>query len=129
MKRKSREYLSLDLTPLIDVVFILLIFFIITSSFKKDKYTLNLELPNSKSAAKIISKKEISLELNEKNLVYMNKIVSFNKLQTLLINIQDKKQSIMINIDKKVPYQRVIKLLDLLQKNNLNNISFITSKI
>ena len=39
--KKRYEYLSPDLTPLIDVVFILLIFFIVTSSFKEDKFVLD----------------------------------------------------------------------------------------
>jgi len=124
---KKREYLSPDLTPLIDVVFILLIFFILTSSFKKDKFTLSLELPSSTSTQKSIQKKKVSLELNKKQLVYNSIILSFEDLEDELKIIKNKEQSIMINIDKDVPYQRVIKLLDLLQNNNLNNIAFVTS--
>ena len=44
---KRRESLSLDLTPVIDVVFILLIFFIVTSVFKKEELALMLDLPTS----------------------------------------------------------------------------------
>ena len=44
---KRRESLGLDLTPVIDVVFILLIFFIVTSVFKKDELALVLDLPSS----------------------------------------------------------------------------------
>jgi len=124
---KKREYLSPDLTPLIDVVFILLIFFILTASFKKDKFTLSLELPNSSSKQKAVQEKQVSLELNKTQLVYNSIIISFDDLKTELKIIKDKEQAIIINIDKEVPYQRVIKLLDLLQNNNLNNIAFVTS--
>jgi biopolymer transport protein ExbD len=126
--KKRFEYLSPDLTPLIDVVFILLIFFIITSSFKKDNTVLKLELPNSNSTTKVIDKKNISIELNKKALAYMGKTLTITQLQTKLEKITNKKQAIMINISKDVPYNKVIELLDILQLNNLNNIAFVTKK-
>jgi biopolymer transport protein ExbD len=128
MKKNKYESLSLDLTPLIDVVFILLIFFILSSSFKKDKFILNLELPDSSSMQKVVNKKQISLELNEKYLAYMGKRTTIAELKNILKEIQNTKQAIMIHIDKKVPYKKVIEVLDILQKNNLHNIAFVTEK-
>jgi biopolymer transport protein ExbD len=46
---KRREALVPDMTPLIDVVFILLIFFIVTSVFKKEELALLLNLPDSQA--------------------------------------------------------------------------------
>jgi len=126
--KKRFEYLSPDLTPLIDVIFILLIFFIITSSFKKDNTVLKLELPSSNSTSKVIDKKNINIELNKKFISYKGEKINLISLQKELEIIKDKKQSIMINIDKDVPYNKVIELLDILQLNNLNNIAFVTKK-
>jgi len=126
--KKRFEYISPDLTPLIDVIFILLIFFIITSSFKKDNSVLKLELPSSNSTTKVVDKKNISIELNQKYLAYMGKKLTVVKLQKELELIKNKKQSIMIKINKDVKYNRVVELLDLLQLNNLNNIAFVTKK-
>ena len=126
--KKRFEPISPDLTPLIDVVFILLIFFIITSSFKKDNTILKLELPNSNSTTKIIQKENITIELNKKYLSYKGVKLNLVSLQKKLELVKDKQQSIMINIDKKVPYNKVIELLDILQLNNLNNIAFVTKK-
>jgi len=50
-RRHRREQLSMDLTPLIDVVFLLLIFFLVTSVFKKDELALLLKLPKSEQGA------------------------------------------------------------------------------
>ena len=126
--KKRFEYLSPDLTPLIDVVFILLIFFIITSSFKKDNTVLKLELPSSSSTSKIVDKININIELNKKYLTYNGKKVNLVALQKKLELVKNKEQSIMINIDKDVPYNKVVQLLDILQLNNLNNIAFVTKK-
>jgi biopolymer transport protein ExbD len=126
--KKRFEYLSIDLTPLIDVTFILLIFFIITSSFKKDNTVLKLELPSSNSTIKAVQKENLSIELNKTTLAYMGKKLNFVDLQKKLEKIKNKEQSIMININKDVPYNRVVQLLDLLQLNDLNNIAFVTKK-
>jgi len=126
--KKRFEYLSPDLTPLIDVIFILLIFFIITSSFKKDTSVLKLELPSSSSTSKVVQKENISIELNQKYLSYKGIKMNFVSLQKELEVVKNKQQSIMINIDKDVPYNKVVQLLDLLQLNNLNNIAFVTKK-
>ena len=56
---KRREALGLDLTPIIDVVFILLIFFIVSSVFKKDELALVLNLPTSSAQEIELKQKEI----------------------------------------------------------------------
>jgi len=126
--KKRFEYISPDLTPLIDVVFILLIFFIITSSFKKDNTVLKLELPSSNSSTKLTKKENISIELNKKYVSYQGNKLNLLDLQKKLELVKNKEQSIMINIDKDVPYNKVVQLLDILQLNNLNNIAFVTKK-
>jgi len=126
--KKRYEYLSPDLTPLIDVVFILLIFFIVTSSFKSDKFALDLTLPNSASKQKVINKKQINIEVNKKYIAFMGEKVKLIDLQKHLEKIKDKTKSININIDQDVPYKKVIEVLDILQLNSLNNIAFITKE-
>jgi biopolymer transport protein ExbD len=125
---KRREPLTLDLTPLIDVVFILIIFFIVSSSFKKENYALNLTLPQGVNAAKMIEKKMVTIELNEKDLAFNGEKIDFTKLQQKLEIITDKNNSIIVKIDKSVPYKKVVELLDILQFNNLSNLSLVTEK-
>ena len=98
---KKREILTPDITPLIDVVFILLIFFIVSSVFKKDELALVLNLPTSSAQ---------EIELKEKE----------------IIKIEDKERNIIFRIDKDVKYEKIIKVLEILQKGQLFNISLIT---
>ncbi|MDX9744563.1 MAG: biopolymer transporter ExbD [Arcobacteraceae bacterium] len=125
---KRREPLTLDLTPLIDVVFILIIFFIVTSSFKKENYALNLTLPQGANSSKVIEKKMVTIELDEKNLAYNGEKIDFIQLQEKLELIKNKQDAITVKIDKSVPYQKVVELLDILQLNNLSNLSLVTTK-
>lgn len=125
---KRRESLGVDLTPIIDVVFILLIFFIVTSVFKKDELALILNLPDSNAKSLEVDKKEISIELNPKDVALGGRKLSFSNLDLELSTVTDKKKSIIVRIDKEVKYQRVVKLLDILQKHNLTNLALVTEE-
>lgn len=126
--RKKRETITPDLTPLIDVVFILLIFFIVSSVFKKEELALVLDLPSSQAQALEIEKKEVFIELSSTKLALFGKEISLEDFDKELSKIEDKKRNIIVRIDKKVEYQRLVKILDNLQKYNLNNLSLVTKK-
>jgi len=125
---KRRESLPIDLTPLIDVVFILLIFFIVTSVFKKDELALLLDLPSSHAKEVQIDEKQIGIELSVADIAYKGQKISLKKLELEFEDIDDKEQSIIFRIDKEVKYERVVKILDLLQKHNLKNLALVTNE-
>ena len=129
MKRlvKKRELISMDLTPLIDVVFLLLVFFIVASEFKKNETILNLTLPNSASEQKLVEKKEIMIEVSMDEIAYNSEKVDFIQLQLKLKSLK-KDAPLTVKIDKEVKYERVIKLLDILNKLELNNLLLITKE-
>lgn len=125
---KRRESLGLDLTPVIDVVFILLIFFIVTSVFKKEELALILNLPSSSAKEMQIEKEQVFIELSQNKLAIKGIEVSFDSLEDNLKAIDDKEKPVIIRIDKKVEYERVIKVLDLLQKYDLTNLALVTNE-
>ena len=125
---KRRESLGLDLTPVIDVVFILLIFFIVTSVFKKEELALILDLPASNAKEMEIQKEQVFIELSQDKLAIKGIEVSFESLEGNLKAIKDKEKPVIVRIDKKVEYQRVVKVLDLLQKYNLSNLALVTNE-
>ncbi len=126
--RKRRDTISFDLTALIDVVFILLIFFIVSSVFKKEELALVLNLPSSKAEVIEIESKEISLEISKDKFAIYGKELTLEELDEKLSKIIDKKKSIIVRIDKNVTYERIVKVLDTLQKYDLTNLSLITKK-
>jgi len=125
---KKREILTPDITPLIDVVFILLIFFIVSSVFKKDELALVLNLPTSSAKEIELKQKEVIIELDERKLAIYGKETSLEDLDVQISKIKDKQRNIIFRIDKEVKYEKVVKVLDLLQKNELFNISLLTDK-
>ncbi len=123
---KKREILTPDITPLIDVVFILLIFFIVSSVFKKDELALVLNLPTSSAQEIELKEKEIIIELNDEKLAIYGNETSFEVFEEEIIKINDKERNIIFRIDKDVKYEKIVKVLELLQKHQLFNISLIT---
>ena len=123
---KKREILTPDITPLIDVVFILLIFFIVSSVFKKDGLALVLNLPTSSAKEIELKQKEIIIELNHEKLAIYSKETTLESLEEEMMKIDDKQRNIIFKIDKEVKYEKIIEILEILQKYQLFNISLIT---
>ncbi|WP_419770278.1 MAG: ExbD/TolR family protein [Candidatus Marinarcus sp.] len=126
--RKKREIIIPDITPLIDVVFILLIFFIVSSVFKKNEFALVLNLPTSSAKEIELKQKEIIIEINSKKIAFMGKEITLNELEKQLFEINEKDKMIIFKIDKEVQYKHIVDVLDILQKNQLFNISLVTEK-
>ena len=130
MSRKNRrEYLTPELTPLIDVVFLLLIFFMVSSVFKKEELALLLNLPKAEQG-KGSGKKEqktITIELSKKDIAFNGAKLALSELKEKVPTIE-KKSLINLRVDGEVQYNRLVEILDLLQKNKLENLSLITIK-
>ncbi len=123
---KRRAPLTPDITPLIDVVFILLIFFLVSATFKKNERVLNLALPTSTQAQKSTEKEPIRIELSEDALAYNGKRITFLEMEKELEKITQKEKAVDLIIDKTVRYQRIVKVLDMLKKYQLFNLSLIS---
>jgi len=122
---RRREQLTPDITPLIDIVFLLLIFFLVSTAFKKNESALPLKLPSSQESMQKIQKEEVNIELSPVKMALKGKELSFEQLDAALSSVKDKKTPINVRIDKAVQYQRIVKLFDILKKHDLNNLALI----
>ena len=75
-----------------------------------------------------IKQEQIFIELNPTKLAIKGIEVSFESLEDNLKAVKNKENPIVVRIDKKVEYQRVVKVLDLLQKYNLSNLALVTNE-
>lgn len=127
-RRNKRESLAMDLTPLIDMVFLLLVFFLVTSTFKKDELALLLKLPKAEQGAGSEKKiEQLTIELSNEEIAVNGKKSSMEELPATF-QATAKESLINLRVDGDVKYQRLVKVLDLLQMNKLENISLITDK-
>ena len=127
-RRQRRESLSMDLTPLIDMVFLLLVFFLVTSTFKKDELALLLRLPKAEEGTGNEKKVEnLTIELSSDQVAVNGKKSSIEELPAVFEKAA-KETLINLRVDGEVKYTRLVKVLDLLQANKLENVSLITDK-
>jgi len=125
---KKREHIAPNLTPIIDIVFLILIFFMVSSTFKKDELALLLTLPKANSATSEVERDKISIELSLNSLAHKGKEVSFEELENFLSTIDKKEQIVNVRIDEEVDYGRVTRLFDVLNKYALNNLALENTK-
>ncbi|MDC1174624.1 biopolymer transporter ExbD [Bacteriovoracaceae bacterium] len=128
-RRKRREFLETELTSLIDVVFLLLIFFMATSVFKKDELSLSLTLPAAGKGEAINKQAEfIRLEVTKEKISMNGQEISLEDLKTKITTIKNKKIPIELRIDKVVEYQRVVDILNIFKESGFYNLDLITQK-
>lgn len=129
MKKRSREILAPDITPLIDVVFLLLIFFMVSTVFKKEELALLLSLPQTQEGESVSAQVEqLTIELSEEELAFNGRTLSLIELEEELKTITDKTRPVDIRIDKSVRYEKIVEVLDKLKLYELTNLSLITEK-
>jgi len=122
---KQRDRINLNITPIIDIVFILFTFFLVATSFKKSEAELNVVLPTTNNYQKHSINKSIKLSITNSKISIDDKIIKIENLEFAIKSIESNKL-IEIRIDQNVKYQKISKVLDILQKNKLNKISLIT---
>ena len=134
MKRvRSKQEVTLELVPLIDVVFLLLIFFMVSTTFVQDS-RINLSLPEAHGdLSSEIEVSAIALAVDKDGLYTINGVaLKTNDKPTIieaLLKITepgDAKQKIVLLADAKTDYQSVIVALDALSSVGLSNISMKT---
>jgi len=115
----------MDMTPMIDVVFLLLIFFMVSTVFVDFNRRMDLSLPASKSSVVDEKPKNLEIEMTaDKQIFFDGKKVTVSSLEKTLgeFSAEDKKNAI-IRADKNLPYGDVIKVMGLLQGAGIPDIS------
>lgn len=129
MRKKRREFLETDLTSLIDVVFLLLIFFMATSVFKKEELKLSLTLPKAGEGQAVTQEiEQLKIGLTKESLSVNGKITPLEDLKSQVSSIEKKDIPVELRIDKDVEYQRIVDILNLLKGSGLYNLDLITEK-
>ena len=119
--KKSR----IEMLPLIDVVFLLLVVFIYTMLSMAVHRGLNINLPKSETSA-VEKQLILSVTIDKKGLIYIDKqMVDLEELtETLEAMTSDKKNpGVLLFADKEIPYQDLFKVLDRIRLAGLNRIS------
>ncbi len=119
--RKQRSIMALDLTPLIDVVFLLLIFFMVSTTFNKYGQ-INIDVPTStaeKTEEKI--KAEIVIDKDENYFIIKNgktSPIDINNLSEILADVKE----VSVTGDKNLKYQTVMDTITKIKQQGIENL-------
>ena len=124
---KRRKMPSITIVSLIDILAILLIFFIVTTTFRDRLPQLQINLPESKSAAVASGepKKIVLLQIKGVDQITLDgKAVTAKDLATAIKGVQKSHPgcSITMQADKEAPFGTVVSVLDALQEAGVKNI-------
>jgi biopolymer transport protein ExbD len=117
---------SPDMTPMIDMVFLLLVFFLLTSVFKIP--AVETELPSSSQAA-VVKPEEFVISVKSDGKIFLNESeVSEDGLVVMLerIVLADSEKNIFIASDRDVSFERIIEVMDIAKKAGAESVSFLT---
>jgi biopolymer transport protein ExbD len=124
-RKEEEENYSLELTPLVDVVFLLLIFFMVSTAFVDFPRQMDIALPSSKTAQSASEPSKIEIEMNSAKNIFLNGIeTTLSELEVAIKKVEGKeKAQALIRADKNLPYGEVIGVMGILQGENILDIS------
>lgn len=128
IKGRNKVDPSFNMSSMTDIVFLLLIFFMLTSTLVTVS-AIDVLLP--KAGGKTENSKSVAVTITKKSSFYIDKTkVSASRLESEILRSvgTDKKKTIVIRGDKDVPYKNVMKVIDIANKNKLKMILAVKGK-
>ncbi|MBM3246655.1 MAG: biopolymer transporter ExbD [Candidatus Omnitrophica bacterium] len=118
---------QIDIAPLIDMVFQLLIFFMLTSSFvMQPGIRVNLPKAVTSEAVKL---ENIEIVVSSENVIYLGaKVITMAELKSLFKQAAKRKQPILIKSDKRASLGRVVEVWDMAREIGITQINIATNQ-
>ncbi len=126
--RQKRSDLLVDLTPMIDVVFLMLIFFMVSTSFTANN-SIKLDLPQSKSQAANKEEKQVVISIKADGQLYVqDERVKDADLRRRILNITkgDPNMRVVIRADADAKHKRLVYALDTIRELGMGKVGIAT---
>jgi len=138
IKRRSGGTLILEITPLIDVVFLLLIFFMLATSFDEGS-AFKIDLPKSTAAKTKSTLKEVQVLVDKEKNIYLRYTDNSGRLQSEKLDLSSfvsvvseklntsESKDVMISADKAIDYGFIVEIMSLLKESGASAINIDTA--
>ena len=129
--RRIRQDVDVNLTPLIDVVFLLLIFFMVSTTFTRETH-LSIDLPEASVSTKQFSETQIEIAITKEGEYAVGGVALLNsEPDTLRVAIDkvskgDNSLQMTITADSATPHQAVVTVLDVAGQLGFSHLSITT---
>ena len=126
MYRKYKSFSEINITPMVDVVLVLLIIFMVTTPMLIKG--VKVSLPPAHSGKVKLAKKDIVISINKSGRLFVDKKpITITELKMMLVD--DRSKNVIIKADKAVAYGAVIKVIDTLKGINVENVALATKPV
>jgi biopolymer transport protein ExbD len=123
----NRPKSSIDMTPLMDIIFLVLIFFMVGTTFEMN-LSLKMNLPDTLTAEGNLSENKILLEADiDGNIAVNGQKVDLASLSETILNLSPTETTeVYIMGDENVPYKTIVQIMDIVKILGLEQISLVT---
>lgn len=126
---RKRRAPSIIIVSLVDILTILLIFFVVSTTFKRDQPEVQINLPDSKTSTKSSSELEHAIvSVNENDEVRLDgQVIAAEELENAVRNLPaTRRASLALQADKKASFGTIIKVMDALKLAGVKNLPAFT---
>ncbi len=130
-RRKSLyEEQELNMTPLIDCVFLLLIFFMVTTVFKQP-YSLQVVLPEAQQAQLVEEKKLVATITQDGRMEINRHLVTLDNLEQVLLREKEGTRSLtlVVRTDRETPHKYLLDLFEVAKRVGIEKIPLATEDL
>ena len=116
---------GINVTPLVDVMLVLLIIFMMTTSYIVNR-SININLPEAETSESLSKTKNIAFALDKESQLYLDgEPIEYDNLAESIATAkaQNKLLQALITADKTTPHGAVIKLIDQIRKNGISEFA------
>jgi len=126
---RKRRAPSIIIVSLVDILTILLIFFVVSTTFRKDQPEVQINLPESKTATSAPAELEHALlSVSENDEIKLDgKTIAVEDLESAVKNLPDtQRTSLALQADKKASFGTIVKVMDALKLAGVKNLPAFT---
>ena len=130
-RQRRNDAIGIELAPLIDIVFILLIFFVVSSTFIREN-VLEIELPTSQSTADARADETIEVVITANNEIQVGeRLTPAATVATLMVELRNRvvdtnMRRVVVRADAKSSHETVVLVLDAANLLGLTQVSIVT---
>ena len=126
---KNKSSFSIEITPLIDIVFLLVIFFVVTSKVGDSQF-ISLDLPKTESFGYEVVQYTNEILIINNGTIYINdaqfNIENINDIEQAIFNLENNENVLILSAESDSLHQWVISVMDLLNKYGFTEIQIRT---
>lgn len=133
LKPKRHQSPEINLTPLIDIAFLMLIFFMVATTFERES-AVKIDLPQASPSESRVEELNVEVTVNAKGEFFLNRVQVLNRdPETLKAAIvkhagNNKQRPFIIRADAQAPHQSVVTVMDVAGQLGFSRISIPTVK-